>query len=164
MTLASRMGVMDRGRIVQVGTPTEIYESPASKFVADFIGSVNLFEGEVTHAAPEGVRIRSNELGCDMQVAHSPGCQSGATVWVAVRPEKMSLSRSPGEPAEVCVRGVVKEVAYMGDMSVYLVEIASGRTVRVTQPNSKRAAEDRIGRDEPVYLSWHGSSPVLLTR
>jgi putrescine transport system ATP-binding protein len=164
MTLASRMGVMDRGRIVQVGTPAEIYESPANKFVADFIGSVNLFEGTVTDAAPHCLHVRSDELGCSMELGHTPGCDSGATVWVAVRPEKMHLTRTPGDPADVWVRGVVKEVAYMGDTSVYLVRLESGKTVRVTLPNSVRAAEDRIGREETVFLGWHRSSPVLLTR
>jgi putrescine transport system ATP-binding protein len=164
MTLATRMGVMDHGRIVQVGTPTEIYESPASKFVADFIGSVNLFEGQVTGAGPRAVELRCDELGCGMELAHASACECGATVWFAVRPEKMRLSRNPGDPGEVSVSGVVKEVAYMGDMSVYLVEIPSGRTVRVTLPNSTRAGEDRIARGETVYLGWHGSSPVLLTR
>ena len=164
MTLASRMGVMDHGKIVQVGTPTEIYESPASKFVADFIGSVNLFEGKVTHTAAQALHLRSEELGCSVELARAPACESGTTVWFAVRPEKMRLSRSPGDSGEICVRGVVKEVAYMGDTSVYLVEIPSGKTVRVTLPNSIRAGEDRIARGETVYLGWHGSSPVLLTR
>jgi putrescine transport system ATP-binding protein len=76
----------------------------------------------------------------------------------------MSRKLSEGHPPrENVVRGVVKEIAYMGDMSIYLVQIDSGRTLRVTLPNIMRDAEHRIGRDEPVYLSWHGSSPVVLT-
>ena len=90
----------------------------------------------------------------------------GATVWTAVRPEKINMSRSLGEEHAVrenVVRGVVKEIAYMGDVSIYLVQIDSGKTVRVTLPNIMRDAEHRITRDETVYLSWHGSSPVVLT-
>jgi putrescine transport system ATP-binding protein len=164
MTLSSRMGVMNHGKIAQVGTPAAIYESPATKFVADFIGSVNMFEGRV---AGEGTgRIESDELGCTVVVDRKLNCASGSTVWTAVRPEKINMSRSPGEEGgrrENVVRGTVKEIAYMGDVSIYLVQIDSGKTVRVTLPNIMRDAEHRITRDETVYLSWHGSSPVVLT-
>ena len=164
MTLSSRMGVMNHGKIAQVGTPAAIYESPATKFVADFIGSVNMFEGRVT-AGGTG-RIESEELGCTVVVDRALQCASGATVWTAVRPEKINMSRNSPEgqgPRENVVRGTVKEIAYMGDVSIYLVQIDSGKTVRVTLPNIMRDAEHRITRDEPVYLSWHGSSPVVLT-
>ncbi|HVW68735.1 MAG TPA: ABC transporter ATP-binding protein [Steroidobacteraceae bacterium] len=164
MTLSSRMGVMNHGRIAQVGTPSAIYESPATKFVADFIGSVNMFEGRVTEA--DSGRIESQELGCTVALDRSLNCVRGATVWTAVRPEKISMSRTLGEEhglRENVVRGVVKEIAYMGDVSIYLVQIESGKTVRVTLPNIMRDAEHRIARDETVYLSWHGSSPIVLT-
>jgi putrescine transport system ATP-binding protein len=162
MTLSSRMGVMNHGKIAQVGTPAAIYESPATKFVADFIGSVNMFEGRVV---AEG-RIESEELGCTVVVNRKLNCANGATVWTAVRPEKINMSRSLTEEhalRENIVRGMVKEIAYMGDVSIYLVQIDSGKTVRVTLPNNMRDAEHRITRDESVYLSWHGSSPVVLT-
>jgi putrescine transport system ATP-binding protein len=164
MTLSSRMGVMNHGKIAQVGTPAAIYESPATKFVADFIGSVNMFEGRVT--AEGSGRIESQELGCTVVVDRKLNCAAGATVWTAVRPEKINMSRALGEEhvlRENVVRGVVKEIAYMGDVSIYLVQIDSGKTVRVTLPNIMRDAEQRITRDETVYLSWHGSSPVVLT-
>jgi len=162
MTLSSRMGVMNHGRIAQVGTPAAIYESPATKFVADFIGSVNMFEGRVLD---EGAgRIQSDELGCVVAVDRSLNCARGATVWTAVRPEKINMSRGAAEGrSENVARGVVKEIAYMGDVSIYLVQIDSGKTVRVTLPNIMRDAEHRITRDETVHLSWHGSSPVVLT-
>ena len=164
MTLSSRMGVMNHGKIAQVGTPAAIYESPATKFVADFIGSVNLFEGKVLE---EGTgRIESTELGCTLVVDRKLNCSRGATVWAAVRPEKITMARTLGGehgPRENVVRGTVKEIAYMGDVSIYLVQIDSGKTLRVTLPNIMRDAENRIARDETVYLSWHGSSPVVLT-
>ncbi len=167
------MGVMNHGRIAQVGSPTAIYEFPATKFVADFIGSVNMFEGKLVEDEPAYVRIRSSELSCTMYVDHGISSAPGATVWAAVRPEKIVISReapaveSAGAgpaPGENVVRGVVKEVAYMGDMSVYLVQIESGKTVRVTRPNVIRHADDRIGSDESVFLSWHASSPVVLAQ
>jgi putrescine transport system ATP-binding protein len=164
MTLSSRMGVMNHGKIAQVGTPAAIYESPATKFVADFIGSVNMFEGRVLDEASGSLRIQSEELGCVVAVDRSVNCARGATVWTAVRPEKINISRDQeqGSPENV-VRGTVKEIAYMGDVSIYHVQIDSGKIVRVTLPNIMRDAEHRITRDETVYLSWHGSSPVVLT-
>jgi len=175
MTLSTRMGVMNHGQIVQVGTPTDIYEFPATKFVADFIGSVNMFEGKLIEDEPDFVRIRSEELGGVIYVNHGISSAPDATVWAAVRPEKINLARKPPlldggthqpetGPGENVVKGVVKEIAYMGDMSIYLVQIASGKTVRVTIPNVARHADDRITWDETVYLSWHAASPVVLTR
>ncbi|HEX5160552.1 MAG TPA: polyamine ABC transporter ATP-binding protein [Steroidobacteraceae bacterium] len=166
MTLASRIGVMNRGEIVQIGTPTEIYEFPQTKFVADFIGSVNMFQGRLVEDLPDHVRIQSDELGGTVYVDHGISSAPGATVWAAIRPEKINLLRTPpADAAENCVKGVVKEIAYMGDMSIYLVKIESGKTVRVTQPNVERLSDDeRILWDETVWLSWHASSPVVVTQ
>jgi putrescine transport system ATP-binding protein len=175
MTLSSRMGVMNHGRIVQVGTPTDIYEFPATRFVADFIGSVNMFEGKLIDDEPDFVRIRSDDLGGLIYVNHGISSPPDATVWVAVRPEKINISRRPPTPGsgthqpeagqgENVVQGIVKEIAYMGDMSIYLVRIESGKTIRVTIPNVARHTEDRITWDETVYLSWHAESPVVLAR
>ena len=166
MTLASRIGVMNRGEIVQIGTPTEIYEFPQTKFVADFIGSVNMFQGRLVEDLPDHVRIQSDELGATVYVDHGISSAPGATVWAAIRPEKINLLRTPpADAAENCVKGVVKEIAYMGDMSIYLVKIESGKTVRVTQPNVERLSDDeRILWDETVWLSWHASSPVVVTQ
>jgi putrescine transport system ATP-binding protein len=167
MTLGTRLGVMNHGRIAQVGTPSDIYESPATRFVADFIGSVNMFEGRVSENGAGGVRIRCSELGCTVRAERAPGCTRGTTVWTAIRPEKINIARQPltaHEPAsENLVRGTVKEIAYMGDMSIYLVRVESGRMLRVTLPNVMRGAERPIAREESVWLSWHGSSPVVLT-
>jgi putrescine transport system ATP-binding protein len=165
MTLASRIGVMDRGEIVQVGTPSDIYEYPSSKFVADFIGSVNMFEGRLIEDEPDHVRIESPELGGTIYVDHGISSAPGATIWAAIRPEKIDIDRKPpANLSENVVRGTVKEIAYMGDMSVYLVRIDSGKMVRVTLPNIERQADDRISWDETVYLSWHPTSPVVLSQ
>ena len=175
MTLSSRMGVMDHGQIVQVGTPSEIYEFPATRFVADFIGSVNMFEGKLIEDEPDFVRIHCHELGGVVHVNHGISSAPDATVWVAVRPEKINISRQPPnrdtgthqpevKQDENVARGIVKEIAYMGDMSIYLVRVESGRTIRVTIPNVERHTDDRITWDETVYVSWHAGSPVVLTR
>ncbi len=179
MTLSSRMGVMNHGRIAQVGTPTDIYEYPGTKFVADFIGSVNMFEGRLIEDEPAYVRIQSNELGGVLYVDHGISSAPGATVWAAVRPEKITITKEAPPPhpqlngangaqgplaGENVVRGTVKEVAYMGDMSVFLVQIESGKMVRVTRPNVIRHSEDRIVWDDTVYLTWHATSPVVLTQ
>jgi putrescine transport system ATP-binding protein len=165
MTLGQRLGVMNHGRIAQVGTPSDIYESPATRFVADFIGSVNMFEGQVSDTDSQFVRIDCNELGCVVRAERPLSSASGATVWTAIRPEKINISRQP-PPAgsdENAVQGTVREIAYMGDMSIYLVQIGSGKMVRVTLPNVTRGGERPLAREESVWLSWHGSSPVVLT-
>jgi putrescine transport system ATP-binding protein len=166
MTLASRIGVMNRGEIVQIGTPTEIYEFPMTKFVADFIGSVNMFEGQLVEDLPDRARIRSEELGGVIYIDHGISSAPSATVWAAVRPEKINILRTPPEnTSENCVKGVVKEIAYMGDLSIYLVKIDTGKTVRVTLPNVERLSDDeRIQWEETVWLTWHSSSPVVVTQ
>src|SRR6187399_525722 len=166
MTLATRIGVMNRGEIVQIGTPTEIYEFPQNKFVADFIGSVNMFEGTMIEDLPDRVRIKSDDLGGVIYVDHGISSAPGAIVYAAVRPEKINILRTPPEnTSENCVKGVVKEIAYMGDMSIYLVKIDTGKMVRVTLPNVERLSDDeRILWDETVWLTWHASSPVVVTQ
>ncbi len=166
MTLATRIGVMNRGEIVQIGTPNEIYEFPATRFVADFIGSVNMFEGTLIEDLPDRVRIHSEELGGVIYVDHGISAAPSASVWAAIRPEKINILRTAPEGVrENMVRGVVKEIAYMGDMSIYLVKIDSGKVVRVTLPNVERLSDDeRILWDETVYLTWHATSPVIVSQ
>ena len=166
MTLASRIGVMNHGGIVQIGTPSDIYEYPGSRFVADFIGSVNLFEGRLIEDEPDYVRVASDELGATFHVGHGVSAAPDATVWVALRPEKILLAREqPAGGEDNRVAGVVAEVAYRGDQSIYLVKLASGRQMRVTQPNTLRTgAGDRIRWDDRVWLSWDSTSPVVVTQ
>jgi putrescine transport system ATP-binding protein len=163
MTLASRIGVMDHGEIVQSGTPSEIYEFPSSKFVADFIGSVNIFEGKLIEDEPEYVRIACPEIGANIHVSHGISAAPDATVWAAVRPEKIFMSTAPPPGGDNVVRGAVQDIAYLGDLSIYLVKLPTGKVVRVTQPNTSRHAE-AITWEQSVYLSWDASSPVVVTR
>jgi putrescine transport system ATP-binding protein len=163
MTLATRIGVMNQGRIVQVGTPQEIYEFPSTRFTAEFIGNVNMFKCRVLEARPGHVDIESTDLGGRIHV--SPGISSApdAVAWAAVRPEKIILTReAPREPFNAAP-GTIREVAYMGDVSIYLVELDSGKTVRVTQPNTRRHSDAAFRWDDRVWVSWHESSAVVVT-
>ena len=163
MTLATRIGVMNQGRIVQVGTPREIYEYPGTRFVADFIGNVNLFEGRLLQDEPGHVLIEAPELEAPIFVGHGISSAPGATVWAAIRPEKIHLTRELPPGANNRASGVIKDIAYMGEVSIYLVRLDSGRIVRVSQPNSFRHADDQLVWDQRVWISWHESSAVVLT-
>ena len=164
MTLSTRIGVMNHGEIVQVGTPSEIYEYPNSRFVTEFIGSVNMFEGRLIEDEPGYVRIQCDDLDAPVYVDHGVSSAPGAIVWVAIRPEKVHIGREKPPSPDNWTAAVVRDIAYMGDLSVYLLRLESGKVVRITQPNIFRHAEDRITWDERVYLSWHASSPVVVVK
>jgi putrescine transport system ATP-binding protein len=164
MTLSSRIGLMNHGEIVQVGTPTEIYEYPNSRFVSEFIGSVNMFEGRLVEDEPSYVRIEADDLERPIYVDHGVSSAPGATVWAAIRPEKMQMSRERPAAADNWTVATVRDIAYMGDLSVYLLRLPSGKVVRVTQPNVYRHADERVTWDEQVYLQWDASSPVVVTK
>jgi putrescine transport system ATP-binding protein len=164
MTLSSRIGLMNHGEIVQVGTPTEIYEYPNSRFVSEFIGSVNVFEGRLIEDEPSFVRIEADDLEQTIYVDHGVSSAPGATVWAAIRPEKVHMSRERPEGADNWTAATVRDIAYMGDLSIYLLRLASGKIVRVTQPNVYRHADERITWDEQVFLHWDASSPVVVTK
>jgi putrescine transport system ATP-binding protein len=161
MTLSSRVGVMNRGEIVQVGTPRQIYEFPASRFVADFIGSVNLFEGQLTEDEQDHVRVKCEELNTPVYVDHGMSAPPLAMCWVAVRPEKIVLGREQPAHTDNWAHGTIHDIAYLGDTSVFVVKLDSGRQVRVTQANRTRKPEEQFVWDEAVYLSWDASSPVV---
>ncbi|RYE86922.1 MAG: polyamine ABC transporter ATP-binding protein [Hyphomicrobiales bacterium] len=165
MTLATRIGVMNQGEIAMIGEPTDIYEFPNSRFVAGFIGSVNMVEGVVTEDEPDHVRIRSTDLGSDIYVGHGVDCAPDQLLWWAIRPEKMHLSRDKPEGiygANVA-KGVVEDIAYLGDMSLYQVLLESGKRIRVSQTNSVRGNPDAITWEETVYVTWGDNAGSVLT-
>jgi putrescine transport system ATP-binding protein len=164
MTLSSRIGLMNHGEIIQTGTPSEIYEYPNSRFVAEFIGSVNTFEGKLIEDEPSYVRIQCDDLEAPIFVDHGVSSAPGATVWAAIRPEKIMLGRDRPEGPDNWAAATVQDIAYMGDMSIYLLRLDSGKVVRVTQPNIYRHADDRITWEERVYLHWYPESPVVVTK
>ena len=162
MTLSTRIGVMNAGQIVQIGTPQEIYEYPQSKMIADFIGSVNLFEGQIVEDEPDHVLIRSDEAGGDIYIDHGISSAPGAKAWVAIRPEKIHLTKQDLNEPNNCLKGVIKGIAYMGNLSIYLVQLDNGKQIKVTMQNQVRAAEAMIDWDDRVTVTWHANSPVAL--
>ncbi len=167
MSLATRIGVMNQGEIAMIGEPTDIYEYPNSRFVAGFIGSVNTFEGVVTEDEPDHIRIKSADLGADIYVNHGVDCAPDQTLWWAIRPEKIVLTRQkPSFDAALgavnMTRGFVEDIAYLGDMTVYQVLLPDGKYMRVTKANALRGDPDAISWDEEVWASWGASAGSVL--
>jgi putrescine transport system ATP-binding protein len=163
MALATRIAVMDRGKVVQVGTPSEIYEFPQSRFVADFVGTTNLFEGTVTSCEPGLITVSCSETGCDLLVDDVGRFSPGQKVWVALRPEKIRLSKQPTAAAGVNqLKGMVWELGYLGNRSTYQIKTGSGKLVTVFAQNERRSSEVAIDWSDEVYVSWPANAAVLL--
>lgn len=163
MTLSTRMAVMDTGRFMQMGTPTEIYEFPESRFVADFIGSANIFEGRVTEDGADHVQV-STDMG-EIYIDHGQAVTKGNQIWVALRPEKIHLSKNaPKKPGPNQAVGEVDDIGYLGETSIYKVRLKNGQIVDVTAPNQSRpmSRTHSITWEDTVYLSWEPSSAMLL--
>ena len=164
MTLSTRIAVMDAGEFRQIGTPTEIYEFPESRFVADFIGSTNMLEGRVSEASPDHVDV-DTDVG-PIFIDQGMPVHDGTRVWVALRPEKIRLAKSEeGALGRGRMKGVVEDMGYLGDMSIYKVRVGES-LIEVTAPNRIRPKDRQhaISWEDEVVLSWDDSSPVLLTR
>jgi putrescine transport system ATP-binding protein len=169
MTMAERVAIMDRGEFIQIGGPREIYENPNCCFTAEFIGSVNLFESTLITSDHNGSIIRSKDLHNDIKLDIDVDLADGMEVFVAIRPEKIYIERTfpvdeNGEKltANYAV-GVVENIAYMGDISIYYVRIASGKIVITTLPNVDRFNVGLPTWDDQVYLSWDPESCITLT-
>ena len=167
MTMSTRMGIMEEGRIRQIGSPTEIYEYPNSRYVADFLGDMNMFEGIVSEIESDHVVINAEGLDCDIYISSSADVPLGASVTVAIRPEKIVLSqeepKSPAKKKRNYAHGVVDEIAYLGDMSIYHVKLENEQTVKVSISNQVRLSERPVNWGDHVYLSWHPHSGSVLT-
>src|SRR5210317_178136 len=163
MTMATRIGVMHDGKILQTGTPHEVYEYPNCRRTAEFIGTFNIFSGTVIEDSADHVIIDAPELDRKIFVGHGISGADGSEVWVAVRPEKMVINTAPPSGNYNHARGKVEEIAYIGGLSVYHVKTQSGMTIRATLANVERLAEDRITWDDEVYLSWQPGAAVVLT-
>jgi len=163
MALSTRIAVMNRGQVVQVGTPSEIYEFPQSRFVADFIGTTNLFEGTVSGSEPGHIIVQSVEAGCELIVDELGRFGSGQRVWVALRPEKIRLSKQPVAGNRFNqVKGTVWELGYLGNRSTYRIKTETGKLVTVFAQNDRRTSEWSIDWSDEVYLSWTANCAVLL--
>jgi putrescine transport system ATP-binding protein len=164
MALANRIAVMGNGNILKVGTPEEIYEYPKSKFVANFIGSINMFHGEISENTKDGfVKVRCNKTGTDIKV-HSDGeLKKGREAWVAVRPEEIEISTSPAPTNENQVEGTIIDIAFMGDKIIYHVSLASAKIVNVSMPTAARNKNANLALNSKVYISWYETDGVVLT-
>jgi putrescine transport system ATP-binding protein len=170
MTMSTRIAVMDVGRIMQVDTPTAIYEYPSSRFVAGFIGSVNLFEGKVTAVEGDQVRVQTR-LGHAMRMRGLYPLAIGTSVTVAVRPEKIRPCLDYREDGVNQLKGVVEDIAYLGDVSIYRVRVGAGsnaqseqssRIVEMTLTNVQPRIEQALTWEQEVAMEWSPTSGVLL--
>jgi putrescine transport system ATP-binding protein len=163
MALATRIAVMDRGEVVQVGTPAEIYEFPCSRFVADFVGTTNLFEGTVSACEPGLITVSCSETGSELLVDDAKSFTVGQRVWVALRPEKVRLAKQPAAGARINqLRGTVWELGYLGNRSTYRIRTLSGKLVTVFAQNERRTSEAAIDWSDEVFVSWSADAAVVL--
>mgnify|MGYP001551854594 CR=1 FL=1 len=168
MTMASRIAVMNEGRLLQVGAPSEIYETPATRFVADFIGNVNLMEGTLVEDLPDHVVIDCAD--CRHYVGHGVTGTQGMAVTVALRPEKIRISRAPATALEAepgapfnQAHGTVKDLAYFGSYTVYHLLLPSGAVLKVSQSNTERQPDTQLTWGDAAWASWSPLSQVVLT-
>lgn len=167
MTLSTRIAVMDTGRFQQIGTPTEIYEFPNSRLVANFIGNANMFEGRVVENGQDHVIVESRHPECNFYVDHGMSIAEGSKVWVALRPEKVMISKQQTADGNTnTVKGMVHDIGYLGGTSTYRVKVGDEHLVEITSPNQLRPKDGNppIDWDEEVYLSWEPSSSVVLVK
>ncbi|MAS03779.1 MAG: polyamine ABC transporter ATP-binding protein [Ahrensia sp.] len=164
MTMSDRIAVMDKGIIAQTGTPAEIYEAPNSRYVADFIGSVNILEGAVVSSDDAHVTIKGGDGEIVGALRGSKAPADGKTAWFAIRPEKMQVSRSRPDNADNALEGEVWDIAYLGDMTIINVKLDSGNVVQASMINRSRLVEDPIGYEERIWLSFTADSGLVLER
>lgn len=165
MTMSTRIGIMHEGKLVQIGTPSSVYEYPNSAYVAKFIGSINMLYGTVTQDGPIYTEIESSAVHSKIVApTHNPA-HTGMNVCVAVRPEKISLSKEiPADMTCNWARGIVQDIVYLGDVSTYYVLLESGLIMLSTLTNTTRTIDMQISWDDEVYMSWKADNSVLLTR
>jgi putrescine transport system ATP-binding protein len=168
MTMASRIAVMSEGRILQVGAPSEIYETPATRFVADFIGNVNLMEGMLVQDEVDHLVIECAD--CSHYVGHGITGSRGMALSVAVRPEKIHLQRDAPDDSQAPhspynrVQGTIKDLSYFGSFTVYHLLLASGALLKVSQSNATRVRDDQLTWGDTAWAWWSPTSQVVLTQ
>jgi putrescine transport system ATP-binding protein len=163
MTVADRIAVMDHGKLVQVATPAEIYEQPNSRYVAEFVGDINLIEAAVTRVTPGEITLKSDSLPAELRLTQHSGVKAGDSVAVALRPEKIRIGKEPlAEVHANCAQGVVYDIAYLGDLSIYHVHLDNGFVLKAAKTNVSRQIEPPIEWDDRVNLSWTPDACILL--
>ena len=165
MTMADRIAVMDKGQFVQISPPAELYEQPVSKYVADFIGDINLIEGRVEKNDLGKIILGSDMTGGMIEASGESAVKNGDTAWFALRPEKVSIGLSPPEnPSVNTATGTVWDIGYVGDVSVYHVRLDGGGTMRASIENTRRIVERPISWEDKVFLTWAPDSGIVLTK
>jgi putrescine transport system ATP-binding protein len=165
MTMASRIAVMSEGRFLQVGAPSDIYETPATRFVADFIGNVNMMNGTLSHDNPDHVIIACAD--CSHYVGHGITGTEGMSLSVAVRPEKIQLQRAQPQHAHGPhnqVQGTIRDMSYFGSFTVYHLALASGASLKVNMSNVTRHRDDELTWGDAAWASWSPTAQVVLTQ
>jgi putrescine transport system ATP-binding protein len=162
MTVAHRMGAMNQGRLMQVATPSEIYERPNSRWVADFIGDVNLLEGVVAGIDPGAVLI-DDAVNRRLRLSGDSPTKFGQRVWVALRPEKLRLATSDPGVRENCLVGRVSDTAYLGDVSIYRVRLDDSAEIKVSVANHSSGNTRPVQAGDEVWLTFVPDAGVILT-
>lgn len=168
LSMASRIAVINKGEVAQLATSSDLYEYPANRFVADFVGSVNIFEGRLTVDEADHAVVDCPEIG-SVFLNHGVTGPHEATVWVAIRPEKIRLAKqgstiSADSPDGTnCCQGVIEGMSYLGDCTIFEIKLESGRRIRVSRANLSRGDQDAFTWGDLVSLAWHSSSPTVLT-
>jgi putrescine transport system ATP-binding protein len=164
MTVASRIAVMDHGELVQVSAPGEIYEAPQSRYVAQFIGEVNTFEGKVAEIGEGYVDIASAADGSIFKARAPSGLTKGQQAWLALRPEKLRICLDKPASAVNAIQGKVVDIGYLGSISHYHVLTASGQKVTALRANAADSVDRTINWDDQVWLEWPADAGIVLTR
>ena len=162
MTVASRVAVMDEGRLIQVATPDRIYETPNCIYVADFIGDVNIIEGRVKAVGDDRYQIDWSDNQTPIQATSSQPLSDGQICHLAIRPEKITISADKPDSADNVVQGKVLDIAYLGNLSTYHVALPTGQTIKAQTANTRRIARRSFTWEDPAWLSWTATAGVLL--
>jgi putrescine transport system ATP-binding protein len=163
MTMADRIAILDKGQVMQIATPAEVYEAPVSRFVANFVGNVNMLEGKVAERKENSARI-TGASGAQIVVENAGAAMAGDQVAFAIRPEKIKVSSRKPDGAANAMEGEVFDLAYLGDMTVYHVKLADGQVVKASALNSSRITEDPLTWNDRAWISFAPDAGVVLTR
>ena len=162
MTVSSRIGVMDSGNLIQVATPTEIYEAPVNKDVADFIGDVNILRGVYKGQNDVGTQLHSDDSDSIVFATQEVGASTGDEMWFAIRPEKLEISKKKPTDQHNILNGRIEDIAYGGSFSTYHVRLDNGRILKAIRANRVRTEEHHLTWEDEVYLHWAPHSAVVL--
>lgn len=162
MTVASRVAVMDHGKLMQVATPDKLYEYPENVYVADFIGEVNLFEGRAESAGDGAYKIHFSEGANALSAQTETELSNGDSCTLAIRPEKVAISADKPVDADNAVEGQIIDIAYLGNLSTYYVKLANGQMVKSQTANTRRLSRRSFTWEDKVWLSWTATAGVVL--